>query len=139
MRNQSTTDHIVGHVLGLMHEHQRPDALQHVKFDCRALSRYTKVESLVASINTSGEPAFTPDLSLEQRMNLVLVLSSPYGCLRTLVLKLIISCERDDLAKKYFPQVRSYLPRPDQAPRYRASEKFDYKSIMNYNSYIGRA
>ena len=139
MRNQSTTNRVIGHVLGLVHEHQRPDTLEHRKFDCRALSQYAKAESLVGSINTSGEPAFTPDLSHEEMMNLVLVLSSPYGCLRAFVLQLITSCGSDNLAEKYFPQVRPYLPRSEQAPRFRASEKFDYNYIMIYNSYIGRA
>lgn len=138
MTTQSNTNRVIGHIIGLTHEYQRPDARKMLRFDCRALYHYPQAETRVASIDPSNEPAFK-NLSLEERMNLVLVLSSLCACLRTLLLKLIPSCRSDDLAQKYFPQVLAYLPRDEQVPRLRTSEKFDYKSIMIYNSYFGRA
>lgn len=84
-RRLEYANHVVGHVLGLTHEHQRPDAPQKLKFDCRALSQYAQAESLVASMDAGDERAFTRDLSLDEKMDLVLVLS-PYRCPETVLL-----------------------------------------------------
>ena len=78
-------NHVVGHVLGLHHEHQRPDAPQKLKFDCRALFQYAQAESLVATMDAGDELAFTRDLSLDEKMDLVLVLS-PSRCSETVLL-----------------------------------------------------
>ncbi|KAF2429096.1 hypothetical protein EJ08DRAFT_698676 [Tothia fuscella] len=36
----ATLAHELGHIMGLVHEHQRPDALSHIRFDCQALLGY---------------------------------------------------------------------------------------------------
>lgn len=54
---------VTGHVIGLLHEHQRPDAGSFVKFDCRALIPYDEARSLVQSTPTEDEPAFTTRMS----------------------------------------------------------------------------
>lgn len=77
MRKLEYANHVVGHVLRLTHERQRPDAPQKVKFDWRALFQYAQAESLVASLDSGNEPAFTRDLFLDEKMDLVLV-PSPY-------------------------------------------------------------
>lgn len=64
---------VPGHVIGLLHEHQRPDAADSVKFDCHALSGYKKAKKLVKSIQAVDEPAFTATMSTKAKMNLVLV------------------------------------------------------------------
>ena len=61
-----------GHVIGLMHEHQRPDAPRYVRFDCTALHGYDVAERRVAAMQ-AGEPAFTPGMSTHDKMALVLV------------------------------------------------------------------
>ena len=56
--------------MGLLYEHQRTNAGTHVTFNCRALDQYHMIEWIVASIDGT-EPAFRPDMSAEDRMNLV--------------------------------------------------------------------
>ena len=48
------------------------------------------------------------------------------------------SCGRLDLADKYFKLVKRFLPREDTPDMFRG-EAFDYKSIMIYDSFNGKA
>jgi hypothetical protein len=57
-------------VVGLGHEHQRPDAREKVKFDCLALGGYEEAKKKVEEIGTD-EPMFTPTMSVKERMDLV--------------------------------------------------------------------
>lgn len=85
IRRLEYANYVVGHVLGLTHEHQRPHATQKLKFDCRALFQYAQAESLVASLDAGDEPAFARDLFPDEKMDLVSVLS-PYRCPETVLL-----------------------------------------------------
>jgi len=68
-------DSVVGHVVGLGHEHQRSDARDKVKFDCLALSGYEEAKKQVEEVGTD-EPMFTPNTSIKDRMELVQVTPS---------------------------------------------------------------
>lgn len=57
-------------MVGLGHEHQRPDARDNVKFDCLALNGYEEAKKKVEEVGTD-EPMFTPNTSIEERMELV--------------------------------------------------------------------
>lgn len=50
---------------------------------------------------------------------------------------LISSCTRFDLAFRYFNQATSFIPFADNA--YPVSDQFDYKSLMVFDSWVGRA
>jgi len=54
-----------------MHEHERHDARQWTRFDCRALNRFEETKQRIMSIESSAEPAFTQDMSLDSKMDLV--------------------------------------------------------------------
>jgi hypothetical protein len=68
---------LLGHVIGLQHEQQRPDARESLKFDCRALQGYEEAKTLVQSVKPTDEPAFTTSMSILEKMNLVLVYLLP--------------------------------------------------------------
>jgi hypothetical protein len=70
-RERSQTNRLIGHVVGFMHEHERHDARQWTKFDCRALNRFEETKQRNTSIESSAEPAFTQDMSLDSKMDLV--------------------------------------------------------------------
>ena len=57
-------------MVGLGHEHQRPDAREKVKFDCLALGGYEEAKKKVEAVGTD-EPMFTPAMSVKERMDLV--------------------------------------------------------------------
>lgn len=50
------------------------------------------------------------------------------------LLTLINSCNRVDLAEKYFPRAAAYLPRDHPNGIFKVLDDFDYKSIMVYSS-----
>lgn len=50
------------------------------------------------------------------------------------MLILINSCNRVELARKYFPQAAAYIPRDHPDGIFKVSDDFDYKSIMVYSS-----
>ena len=52
--------------------------------------------------------------------------------------RMALVCGRLDLADKYFKLVKRFLPREDTPDMFRG-EAFDYKSIMIYDSFNGRA
>lgn len=132
-----------GHVIGLHHEHQRPDASTSVKFDCRFLQGYEKARTLVESIQSKDEPAFAEGMSIVEKMHLVLVYSQfryrPSFAMTLLTLS--TSCTRVELARKYFVQAAGWMPDVDDVfeVNLQHSKPFDYKSIMIYGSKIGRA
>lgn len=65
-------DSVTGHVIGLKHEHQRPDAGLHVKFDCRALDGWFAARVRVGAPGLiHAEPEFEYDMSATNRMNKV--------------------------------------------------------------------
>ena len=82
---QQPANWVTGHNIGFGHEHERPHAGNYVLFDCRAPSQYARAESLVATMDAGDELAFTRDLSLDEKMDLVLVLS-PSRCSQTVLL-----------------------------------------------------
>ena len=64
-------DSFTGHVIGLDHEHQRPDAAKYLKADCTAVRGYAEAKLKVMSVKTGDEPAVTAKMSVEEKMNLV--------------------------------------------------------------------
>lgn len=60
-----------GHVIGLLHEQQRPDASRFVKFDCRSLTYYKEAKTVVESVSIRDEPAFTAQMSTDEKIDLV--------------------------------------------------------------------
>ena len=72
---------VTGHTVRLLHEHQRPDASKSVKFNCRALTFYDEAKRLVQSTPTRDEPEFTASMTIDDKMDLVFVLTlhSPPG------------------------------------------------------------
>jgi hypothetical protein len=64
-------DSSAGHVIGLEHEHQRPDVNQFLSYDMEAFPKYQEVKARVESIKTEDEPIFTAGMSIEERMKLV--------------------------------------------------------------------
>jgi hypothetical protein len=59
-------DSLAGHVIGFGHEHQRGDANKYVRFYCTAVDGYNDAKAHVDDIR--NEPAFTPGMSAEQKM-----------------------------------------------------------------------
>ena len=45
-----------GHAIGLLHEHQRPDADTYIKFNCENLEGYAAAEAAVAAVNSADFP-----------------------------------------------------------------------------------
>ena len=66
-----------GHVIGLLHEQQRPDASSFVKFDCRALMYYEEAKKVVESIPIGDEPAFTAHMSTDEKFDLMFAFTTP--------------------------------------------------------------
>jgi hypothetical protein len=54
-----------------MHEQERPDTRMWTKFDCGALNGFEEAKKLVASVEPVNEPAFTADMSVDSKMDLV--------------------------------------------------------------------
>ena len=123
--------------MGFLHEQQRVDARQYVTFNCVALEGFRAAMNLVRTIpvGQNGEPAFDRGMSLETKMKLVSV-STLNPCARSLLLTLVSSCGRRDLALKYFKQAATFLPLNN--PVYQSSEEFDYNSLMTYDTFTGR-
>ena len=56
-----------------MHEQERPDTRKWTKFDCHALSGFEEAKKRVASVDPAIEPAFSADMSVDSRIDLVSV------------------------------------------------------------------
>jgi len=68
---QQPANWVTGHNIGFGHEHERPDAGNYVLFDCRALADYEEAKAAVECLETTDEPAFTAELSIDDKMSLV--------------------------------------------------------------------
>ena len=75
MAPSSRADCVIGHIIGFLRERQRPDARQHVRFNCRALEDYALARTHIGSVQ--GEPAFHPGMTLDERVDLVFVPTLP--------------------------------------------------------------
>lgn len=60
--------HELGHVFGLFHEHQRPDAADHLTFHCENLFGFATVK---ATIESKVNSKFPTGSNAEERMRLV--------------------------------------------------------------------
>lgn len=76
---RSRTNSLIGHVIGFMHEQERPDTCKWTKFDCGALNGFEEAKKRVASIESAIEPAFTAGMSVDSRINLVSVQALQFG------------------------------------------------------------
>ncbi|KAK4505332.1 hypothetical protein PRZ48_003295 [Zasmidium cellare] len=115
--------HELGHVIGLAHEHQRPDRDEHIKFMCKRLWGYD--EALEAAMkDEQGMMYDSEDESDDEETRVLKICNYPY------------------YAKAYFPQALDYI----RGDRFRGdeeeqiwknrqfSDKFDFDSIMIYSS-----
>ena len=59
---------LVGHVIGLAHEHQRPDAYTYIDFRCENLIGYEEAKAEVSADTTDPEFAFK---SADERIRMV--------------------------------------------------------------------
>ncbi|KAK4569731.1 hypothetical protein LTR86_002699 [Recurvomyces mirabilis] len=111
--------HEFGHLLGLEHEHQRPDRDLYVNFRCEYLEGYNAAE--IAVMRPENDKYFVKVPSKARRMKLV--------------------CTTPSYAGMFFPSVLAYLsPRPPMRelrhPDWLAhGDVYDYASIMTYSSY----
>lgn len=113
--------HELGHVFGLEHEHQRPDAYTELTINCQAVRGYSEAR---AKAVVSLDPAFAPQESADNRMTKV--------------------CTRPELAATIFPNLLHLMPYKDHyQPGYWGptfytpvshGALFDHQSIMMYSS-----
>lgn len=115
--------HELGHVIGLLHEHQRQDAATEVGINCLAVIGYQKV---LENIDQSLDSAFAPHENADDRMKKV--------------------CAKPELASKFFPVLLYLLPyegdwNPATQGGYPVIERyepiFDHRSLMLYGSDAG--
>ncbi|KAK4548754.1 hypothetical protein LTR36_008527 [Oleoguttula mirabilis] len=114
--------HELGHVMGLAHEHQRPDRNDVLRFVCSNLDGY---EAGVAAAEEDEEVLFDDDLEPADRINLI--------------------CGDAMFARAYFNPALSFIrgtfmqtDTDDQRWRYYVSgTPFDTESIMIYSSDLG--
>ncbi|KXT09867.1 hypothetical protein AC579_6745 [Pseudocercospora musae] len=111
--------HELGHVIGLEHEHQRPDRDHYIRVDFKNLEGWREAYEEVKEATAKEEPTFAGK-SPEQRM---VLLTSDFG-----------------LAEEFdFEEAGDFIRAPrfgnEEMASYQASRTYDYDSIMHYGSY----
>ncbi|KAM0718962.1 hypothetical protein Q7P37_006034 [Cladosporium fusiforme] len=114
--------HELGHVIGLQHEHQRPDRNQHLIFNCKNLPGYKEAQAKALI----DEQAYFEDSDDDQD-------------------RFRLMCNDDVIASDYLPAALPYIGGVKNAHRnplnkekwedYVWSKGFDYDSIMIYSSH----
>ncbi|TKA78433.1 hypothetical protein B0A55_03064 [Friedmanniomyces simplex] len=120
--------HELGHVLGLAHEHQRPDRDNSVIFTCGNLSGYELAEADVEVV-LDNTPAPIPECRVPGAFK------STAQCMDDVV------CQNEEYADLHFPQVIDWLKGSASSDYgdFTTSQYWDSLSIMNYGSYGGAA
>jgi len=122
--------------MGLIYEQQRPDAHDFVSFECSAVEGYAEATKRVGSIE-AGEPAFPPEMPVDERMRLVSVSMLHYHMI-ALLLTLIHSCTRSELARKYLRAADRFIPLSVNNDLFETSRVFDYQSLMTSDSFTNK-
>ncbi|KAI6898042.1 hypothetical protein KC318_g3924 [Hortaea werneckii] len=121
----------LGHAMGLAHEHQRPDAWQHLHYKCENLQGYTEaLRSARDDDNALFDFDEADDDPNEEQMEL----------------RMKLVCTEAIYARDTLKSALSFIPGSNMYQNTRAddrwkdyvmSTKFDAVSIINYNSWTG--